>query len=77
MKNVAIFRTSCLNLRLRRKALVVRMPAVLLRLRSDRRAVTALEYGIVAAFLCVGLVAVFAGFGSTVSSLFTRVETGI
>jgi Flp pilus assembly pilin Flp len=56
---------------------VVRIPAVFLRLWSDRRAITALEYGIVAAFLCVGLVAVFAGFGSTVSSLFTRVETGI
>ncbi len=56
---------------------MVRIPAACLRLWSDRRAITALEYGIVAAFLCVGLVAVFASFGNTVSSLFTRIETGI
>lgn len=54
---------------------MVRAP--ILRLLSDRRGITALEYGIVAAFLCVGLVAIFASFGSTVSSLFTGIESGI
>jgi Flp pilus assembly pilin Flp len=44
---------------------------------SDRRGVTALEYGIIAAFLCVGLVAVFANFGSTLTSLFVRVGSGL
>jgi Flp pilus assembly pilin Flp len=44
---------------------------------ADRRGVTALEYGIIAAFLCVGLVAVFANFGSTLSSLFLRVGSGL
>jgi len=47
------------------------------RLLSDQRGITALEYGIVAAFLCIGLVAIFVGFGSTVTSLFNGVETGI
>ncbi len=59
------------------KSFLVRMFADCQRLWSDRRGITALEYGIIAAFMCVGLVAIFAKFGSTVTSLFTSVETGI
>jgi Flp pilus assembly pilin Flp len=47
------------------------------RLWSDRRGITALEYGIIAAFMCVGLLVIFATFGSTVTSLFNSVESGI
>ena len=49
-------------------------PALLL---TDRRAVTAVEYGIVAAFLCLSLLAVFSRFGVTVSSLFTTATSGL
>lgn len=38
---------------------------------GDQRGVTALEYGIVATFLVVGLVAMFVNFGATLSTLFS------
>jgi Flp pilus assembly pilin Flp len=47
------------------------------RLHLDRSGVTALEYGIIAAFFCIGLVAVFSGFGSTVTAMFLRATNGI
>ena len=43
----------------------------------DRRGVTAVEYGIVAAFLCLALVSIFKSFGTTLTALFTRVSTGL
>ena len=46
-------------------------------LRGDRRAITAVEYGIVAAFLCLSLLAVFSGFGNALTSMFSRAATGI
>ena len=48
-----------------------------LRLIADRHAVTAVEYGIVAAFLCLSLLAIFSRFGTTVSSLFTTATSGV
>ena len=46
-------------------------------LLEDRRAVTAVEYGIVAAFLCLSLLAVFSRFGGAVASLFTTATSGL
>ena len=45
----------------------------LLELKSDRRAVTALEYAIIAGVLGVTLVAVFTSFGTSVKGVFTTV----
>jgi Flp pilus assembly pilin Flp len=49
----------------------------LLILGDDRRAVTALEYGIVAAFLCLVLLGIFGAFGNTLTSLFNGVTTSL
>jgi len=52
------------------------MPQVLVRVREfadDSRAVTALEYGIIASFFCVGLVTVFSNFGVAVTGLFNTI----
>ena len=46
-------------------------------LLDDRRAVTALEYGIVAAFLCLSLLAVFSKFGGVLSTMFSLTASGI
>jgi Flp pilus assembly pilin Flp len=47
------------------------------RVQLDRRGVTAVEYGIVAAFLCLSLLAVFAKFGNVLSTMFSKVTTSI
>jgi pilus assembly protein Flp/PilA len=47
------------------------------RLIRDTRGVTALEYGIIASILGLVLVAIFQGFGSTLSSLFSSVGSQI
>ncbi len=46
-------------------------------LRRDRRAVTALEYGIIAGVLGLVLIAVFKSFGSRLSTLFTSIGNSI
>ncbi len=46
-------------------------------LRQDRRAVTALEYGIIASILGLVLVTIFTKFGSTLTVLFQHVSTSI
>ncbi len=46
-------------------------------LRADRRAVTALEYGIIASILGLVLVTIFKNFGSTLSTLFSHVGASI
>ncbi len=45
--------------------------------RRDRRAVTALEYGIIAGVLGLVLIAVFKSFGSRLSTLFTSIGNSI
>jgi pilus assembly protein Flp/PilA len=45
--------------------------------RSDRRGVTALEYGIIASILGLVLVGIFGSFGKTLSTLFSHVATSI
>lgn len=47
------------------------------RLARDPRAVTAVEYGIVAAFLCLALLGIFTSFGAAVTAMFTRASNGI
>jgi Flp pilus assembly pilin Flp len=44
---------------------------------SDRTAVTALEYGIIAAFFAVLLLGIFSRFGTQLSTLYTGVTSGI
>jgi Flp pilus assembly pilin Flp len=46
-------------------------------LADDRRAVTALEYGIIASILGLVLVGIFTKFGSTLNTLFSHVSTSI
>jgi Flp pilus assembly pilin Flp len=46
-------------------------------LGNDRRAVTALEYGIIASILGLVLVGIFSSFGKTLTTLFSHVATSI
>jgi pilus assembly protein Flp/PilA len=48
-----------------------------LQLKTDRRAVTALEYGIIAGVLGVVLVTIFTGLGNSLTTLFTNIETSL
>jgi pilus assembly protein Flp/PilA len=45
--------------------------------RRDRRAVTALEYGIIAGVLGLVLIAIFKSFGTRLSTLFTSIGNSI
>ena len=45
--------------------------------KADRKAVTALEYGIIASILGLVLVTIFKSFGTTLSTLFSTVSTSI
>ncbi len=47
------------------------------RLRSDKRAVTALEYGIIAGVLGLVLITIFNSLGAQLSSLFTTIGNSI
>jgi Flp pilus assembly pilin Flp len=46
-------------------------------LKNDRKAVTALEYGIIAGVLGLVLIGIFQGFGSTLSKLFTTIGNSV
>jgi Flp pilus assembly pilin Flp len=48
-----------------------------MKLTSDRYAVTALEYGIIASILGLVLVGIFTSFGKTLSTLFSHVASSI
>ncbi len=45
--------------------------------KADRRAVTALEYGIIASILGLVLVTIFGKFGTTLTTLFSSVGASI
>jgi Flp pilus assembly pilin Flp len=47
------------------------------RLLADRAAVTALEYGIIAAFFAVLLVGIFGNFGKTLVTMFSGVTSSL
>lgn len=53
------------------------MKTVYLAIIRDRRGVTALEYGIIAGVLGLVLIAIFQGFGSTLTTLFHRIGSSI
>lgn len=46
-------------------------------LKNDKKAVTALEYGIIAGVLGLVLIAIFQGFGTTLSKLFTTIGNSV
>ncbi len=46
-------------------------------LKNDRKAVTALEYGIIAGVLGLALISIFTKFGTTLSTLFANVGKSI
>ena len=46
-------------------------------LRGDLRGITAVEYGIVAAFLCLSLLSIFSRFGSVLTAMFSTATNGI
>jgi pilus assembly protein Flp/PilA len=47
------------------------------KLVKDNRAVTALEYGIIAGVLGLVLIGIFTSFGSKLSTLFSKIGTSI
>ena len=48
-----------------------------LELKVDRRAVTALEYGLIAALIAVVIIGAVTTLGANISATFTRVATAI
>jgi pilus assembly protein Flp/PilA len=46
-------------------------------LKNDRKAVTALEYGIIAGVLGLALIGIFKAFGSTLSNLFSTIGNSV
>jgi pilus assembly protein Flp/PilA len=48
-----------------------------LALKNDKKAVTALEYGIIASILGLALITIFGTLGSTLSKLFSNVDVSI
>jgi len=51
------------------------MPKSLLRLLADRRAVTAVEYALIGAILCLGCVGALGLLGAAVNAQFDAIET--
>jgi len=49
----------------------------IIRLTTDRRAVTALEYGIIAGVLGIALVGIFTKLSGTMSSIFSSIDASI
>jgi pilus assembly protein Flp/PilA len=52
-------------------------PIAIRRFLTDKRAVTALEYGIIAGVLGLVLISIFSTFGLRLSSLFTKIGNSI
>lgn len=51
------------------------MIQVLRQLQTDRRGITALEYGLLVGIIMIALLASFGGFASTVGGLFTTTQS--
>jgi len=51
------------------------MTQVMSRLRTDRRGITALEYGLLVGIIMIALLASFGGFATTVGGLFTTTQS--
>jgi pilus assembly protein Flp/PilA len=48
-----------------------------MQLKTDRRAVTALEYGLIAAAVSVALIAAMTAFGPALTGVFTTITGGL
>lgn len=55
----------------------MKLPLGLTQLMTDRRAVTALEYGLIAGLIAVVIVGVVTTLGTNLSSLFSTVATSV
>jgi pilus assembly protein Flp/PilA len=53
------------------------MLTILKNLRNDERGVTAIEYGLIAAFIAVAIIAVVKAVGTGLSSTFSTVNTSL
>ena len=51
--------------------------ATVLKFRADKRGVTALEYGLIAALIAVAIVAAVTSVGSSLKSTFTQISTSV
>lgn len=58
-------------------AALVALQNKVLALKSDRRGVTALEYGIIAGVLGLVLIAIFTTLGTQLTALFTKIGTAL
>jgi pilus assembly protein Flp/PilA len=56
---------------------MTKMISKIVALKNDRKAVTALEYGIIAGVLGLTLIVVFKSFGTTLSTLFSNIGSSI
>jgi pilus assembly protein Flp/PilA len=59
------------------KCIVNNVAHLVRRIVSDRKGVTALEYGIIAGVLGLALITIFQKFGSTLTSLFNTIGKSI
>jgi pilus assembly protein Flp/PilA len=53
------------------------VPAALLQLKGDRRAVTAMEYGIIAALIAVVIITAVSTVGTNLSSTFVSIGSKV
>ncbi len=49
----------------------------LLKIRSDKRAVTALEYGLIAALIAVFIIGAVSTLGTSISTTFSKIASSI
>jgi pilus assembly protein Flp/PilA len=49
----------------------------LIALKNDRRGVTAIEYGLIAALMSAVLVTIFGALGTALTTAFTNIDTSI
>jgi Flp pilus assembly pilin Flp len=56
---------------------MTKMISKIVALKNDRKAVTALEYGIIAGVLGLTLIVIFTTFGTTLKTLFTNIGNSI
>jgi Flp pilus assembly pilin Flp len=57
--------------------MIYRISQLARKISNDRRAVTALEYGIIAGVLGLVLITIFQRFGTTLSTLFSTIGKSI
>ena len=58
-------------------ALYVQLQELALRFRRDRRGVTAMEYGLIAAIISVVVIAVFTQLSAGLTTTFTRIAAAL